>query len=364
MWHNGESPVTHTNEDLVTKHALYRFYNDGGQLLYVGITNDPPRRMKRHSEKKNWWPKVRGMTFDWYPDRPSVMAAEKRAIRIENPLHNIQGRPEIGGVKDLPPEQRLVDTAVELFIREGGDQGEVTRLASDARKAIRDGYSWREICAGASLYGEIPQIGSLATPSYPGHMNADDIESASEAMHYLAQFIGPEARRFRASAENDPEMFNAHPYEVTIRSAEIAMEWIEEEGRDRAELIAFLKMRDPDDSSLKQAECLWNDFGGTPLYRDSLEVIEVAVSIILGAPVPSGPDESYNFTVAKRAWSETWKRCHPDGLPPNSWDEVLFDETARMASRKGVKKDALVRLATLAGSRLQGSVRGFFPHYL
>ncbi|MCP3017276.1 GIY-YIG nuclease family protein [Nocardiopsis dassonvillei] len=83
----------------MSKLALYRFYNDGGQLLYVGITNDPPRRMGQH-EAKTWWPQVRGMTVDWYPDRASVLAAEKRAINVENPLHNIQHKPEVKGHRD------------------------------------------------------------------------------------------------------------------------------------------------------------------------------------------------------------------------------------------------------------------------
>ena len=92
--------------------ALYRFYNDGGQLLYVGITNDPPRRMKQHTDTKTWWSQVRGMTVDWYPDRASVLAAEKRAINVENPLHNIQGKPE---VKPRPSESEEEDVAWTLM---------------------------------------------------------------------------------------------------------------------------------------------------------------------------------------------------------------------------------------------------------
>lgn len=76
----------------VTKHALYRFYNDGGQLLYTGITNNPERRFGEHAKEKHWWGDVRGISVDWYDDRGGVLAAESRAIRIEKPLHNVQGR--------------------------------------------------------------------------------------------------------------------------------------------------------------------------------------------------------------------------------------------------------------------------------
>lgn len=91
----------------MTQQALYRFYNDGGQLLYVGITNDPPRRMTEHSQDKAWWPQVRGMTVDWYPDRDAVLAAERRAIRIEHPLHNSQHRHAKPKAKAGPATNRL-----------------------------------------------------------------------------------------------------------------------------------------------------------------------------------------------------------------------------------------------------------------
>lgn len=75
-------------------HALYRFYGDTGQLLYVGITNDPARRISQHAAKKNWWRAVRGISLEWYSNREDAAAAEKRAIAIEKPMTNIV-RPEM-----------------------------------------------------------------------------------------------------------------------------------------------------------------------------------------------------------------------------------------------------------------------------
>lgn len=74
-------------------HALYRFYSDQGQLLYVGITKDPAKRIEQHGDQKDWWSQVSGMTIEWYPDRATVLAAERRAIRVEHPAHNIQHTP-------------------------------------------------------------------------------------------------------------------------------------------------------------------------------------------------------------------------------------------------------------------------------
>lgn len=77
-----------------TDHGLYRFYSDDGRLLYVGISKNPGKRFDQHSQEKSWWPEVRGITVEWYPDRESVVSAERRAIEIERPRYNIQ-RPSL-----------------------------------------------------------------------------------------------------------------------------------------------------------------------------------------------------------------------------------------------------------------------------
>jgi predicted GIY-YIG superfamily endonuclease len=70
-------------------HALYRFYDRHGTLLYVGLTLDPSARWATHSKEKPWWLKVTDIRIEHFPDRESVEAAEKRAIRAENPRHNV-----------------------------------------------------------------------------------------------------------------------------------------------------------------------------------------------------------------------------------------------------------------------------------
>lgn len=72
-----------------TTHALYRFYDAGGDLLYVGITNNPGRRWGRHADDKPWWTEVDRIEIERYPDRPSVLLAEKAAIKAELPRYNV-----------------------------------------------------------------------------------------------------------------------------------------------------------------------------------------------------------------------------------------------------------------------------------
>lgn len=159
MWHNGEWKA-HPFESpgrTVAKLALYRFYNDSGQLLYVGITNDPPRRMGQHAKDKEWWAQVRGMTVDWYPDRPSVLAAEKRAINVENPLHNIQHKPTL--LESSPGEVAETDFLGSL-LEEIGEDGEIYLTGAGAKhgdepetflKRVAVSDAWTDLNADVDL---------------------------------------------------------------------------------------------------------------------------------------------------------------------------------------------------------------------
>lgn len=75
--------------DQEVPHALYRFFDAAGQLLYVGLTVDPGSRWKNHSKRKTWWYDVANSTMEWFPSRKAVEAAEILAIRNERPLHNV-----------------------------------------------------------------------------------------------------------------------------------------------------------------------------------------------------------------------------------------------------------------------------------
>ena len=72
------------------QHALYRFYDTDGQLLYVGITLDPGTRWKTHSKDKPWWLEVANVTVEVHSSRGAVIEAERAAIIAEHPKHNIQ----------------------------------------------------------------------------------------------------------------------------------------------------------------------------------------------------------------------------------------------------------------------------------
>ncbi|WP_371646451.1 GIY-YIG nuclease family protein [Streptomyces mirabilis] len=73
--------------------ALYRLYDAGGDLLYIGITDCPERRFKQHRNTKPWWPKVSRKTTEWHPTRRRALAEEAAAVVAETPVYNVQYNP-------------------------------------------------------------------------------------------------------------------------------------------------------------------------------------------------------------------------------------------------------------------------------
>jgi predicted GIY-YIG superfamily endonuclease len=73
---------------IANHNVLYRFYSSTGQLLYTGITMNPPARFASHREK-DWWTMVSGITVEHYDDRDQLIKAERRAIQIEHPVYNV-----------------------------------------------------------------------------------------------------------------------------------------------------------------------------------------------------------------------------------------------------------------------------------
>lgn len=77
--------MTSTGQQL---NALYRWFNEEGQLLYVGISRQIGRRVKEHSKTAAWFTQAAYMTLEWATDQLELEAMEKKAIQQEGPLHN------------------------------------------------------------------------------------------------------------------------------------------------------------------------------------------------------------------------------------------------------------------------------------
>ncbi len=70
---------------------LYRFYGEEN-LLYAGITRKGATRFEGHRKDKAWWPHVRRIEVECFPDRSAACLAEINAIEAEQPCFNVADR--------------------------------------------------------------------------------------------------------------------------------------------------------------------------------------------------------------------------------------------------------------------------------
>jgi hypothetical protein len=73
--------------------VLYRFYDEEDRLLYVGISGSWNQRIHQHEKQSGWFSLASRCTFERYPDRASVEAAETAAILTEFPIYNKDQNP-------------------------------------------------------------------------------------------------------------------------------------------------------------------------------------------------------------------------------------------------------------------------------
>lgn len=68
--------------------ALYRFFDEAGSLLYVGMTGDLHMRWEWHAKDKFWWHLVVRSEVIWHKTRDEADEAERAAIIAERPIYN------------------------------------------------------------------------------------------------------------------------------------------------------------------------------------------------------------------------------------------------------------------------------------
>jgi predicted GIY-YIG superfamily endonuclease len=79
--------VTENSDNFI----LYRHFNSESVLIYIGITNDPPKRLRMHKAKSAWWAEVMDggyTTYEMFDSREELILAEKEAIASEQPRDN------------------------------------------------------------------------------------------------------------------------------------------------------------------------------------------------------------------------------------------------------------------------------------
>lgn len=116
------------------KTAVYRLFDKHDNLLYVGISWEPRMRCQQHAKHSEWWHLVTLREIEWFPTREEAAAAERIAIRDENPRFNRKG----GDKPDSQAERRRKasvsvrakiagDKARDAAMRQGVPHEEATR---------------------------------------------------------------------------------------------------------------------------------------------------------------------------------------------------------------------------------------------
>jgi hypothetical protein len=84
----GSTPVVDTPT------SVYRYYDQHGLLLYVGVTSRGIQRNREHNTTKEWWPYVVSQQVDHHATRGRALAAERHLIQTFHPPFNTQHNPE------------------------------------------------------------------------------------------------------------------------------------------------------------------------------------------------------------------------------------------------------------------------------
>lgn len=70
--------------------ALYRYFDQGDRLLYIGISGNVPVRETTHIGRSRWMELAAGSKIKRYGTADEALAAEAAAIKAEHPLFNVQ----------------------------------------------------------------------------------------------------------------------------------------------------------------------------------------------------------------------------------------------------------------------------------
>lgn len=102
--------------------ALYRLYDADDKLLYLGISWNPDARLEDHAKDKHWIHLVTRRTIEWYPTRPTALAAEAAATAVEKPLHDSSWRKTRAGDNPQwrdPEGRKRVESELAAEIEQG-----------------------------------------------------------------------------------------------------------------------------------------------------------------------------------------------------------------------------------------------------
>ena len=185
--------------------SVYRYYDQLGILIYVGITSRGVARNIEHNKSKVWWKYVARQSVQHFPTRAIALGVERRLIEKHRPPFNVQhnyGHAEVRAeyeefqrgwatdpsLADVDPRKRLMLTRLSL-------------LDSERTVAFRTFASQGDFVSRLSLgpYSNIP----VSTPERPHAGIVADLTTAGQVkiLHLRLKFPPAEYGIARATVK-------------------------------------------------------------------------------------------------------------------------------------------------------------------
>lgn len=73
-----------------TPTSVYKYFDEFGVLIYVGITSRGATRQREHNKDKGWWEFVAMQQIEHHPSRGAALHREEELIRTHIPPFNVQ----------------------------------------------------------------------------------------------------------------------------------------------------------------------------------------------------------------------------------------------------------------------------------
>jgi len=136
--------------------TVYRFFDDAGDLLYVGSTWQPHLRWVDH-QRKSWFLEAATITVEHFDDVEQMKRAEQRAIRTERPRHNIAGCSRSSQDQDESPkeERHTMPDLAQLAAL-------TARRADLADEMERLDQEWRDLVAATMAHHPVADVALTA----------------------------------------------------------------------------------------------------------------------------------------------------------------------------------------------------------
>lgn len=131
-------------------HVLYRIYDGFERPLYIGETNNLPRRLAEHQEKAWFRRSEITIKVNMFPNRAEALAAESRAIAAEKPWYNK------AGLKATEIAPRVARPKAALAAPAKPTQG-LMPLRDAIGKGILPGFTVASIRKARTRYPDFPK---------------------------------------------------------------------------------------------------------------------------------------------------------------------------------------------------------------